>query len=274
MEINPKTLASGLDDYPRASHPSSVERHLDLRCWMAVASKLMKDLAELLSFDGNKYGDTYELLTEPELLDSLHWSQELKSYADFGLHSRSVRLVPERVEEKNGRPPRPPRFIRRVDDPPTPRFVNMFGYVSLFPMLLHILKSDSAQLRIILSSLDDPNLLWTPYGLRSLAANAPLYRARNTEHDPPYWRNPIWININFLALKALHEYSQEYGAISAVAKEKYTKLRSGIIDNILREYWRTGYIWEQYDDRTGEGKGCRPFTGWSALLVLIMAEDY
>ncbi|KOB68606.1 putative glucosidase i, partial [Operophtera brumata] len=34
-------------------------------------------------------------------------------------------------------------------------------------------------------------------------------------------------------------------------------------------YWRG-----QYSDKDGKGSGCRPFTGWTALLVLIMAEDY
>ncbi|VVD03890.1 unnamed protein product [Leptidea sinapis] len=44
--------------------------------------------------------------------------------------------------------------------------------------------------------------------------------------------------------------------------------------NVVSQYQRSGYVWEQYSDRDGTGSGCRPFTGWSALFVLMMADHY
>lgn len=45
---------SGLDDYPRASHPSEDERHLDLRCWMLLAADCMHSIGELIGMKNVK----------------------------------------------------------------------------------------------------------------------------------------------------------------------------------------------------------------------------
>lgn len=44
--------------------------------------------------------------------------------------------------------------------------------------------------------------------------------------------------------------------------------------NVVKNYKKTGYLWEQYDQKKGNGKGARLFTGWTSLIVLIMAETY
>ena len=38
-------IPAGLDDFPRASHPGTEERHLDLRCWMALAARSLATVA-------------------------------------------------------------------------------------------------------------------------------------------------------------------------------------------------------------------------------------
>lgn len=104
-----------------------------------------------------------------------------------------------------------------------------------------------------------------------------FYGAYNTEHDPPYWRGAIWVNINYLTLRALRHYAVLPDADRATASEArqlYGELRDSLLGNLVHQYDVGGYIYEQYDDRSGAGRGCKPFTGWSALLVLIMAESY
>jgi len=274
-ELNPKTLTSGLDDYPRASHPTVDERHVDLRCWMALASQLMADIGRLLGRrDSKKYEDTAMFLSNNKHLDSMHWSVSHQAYMDWGFHTDDVTLA---------RPKPPPHLhpsqvsmekTRQVNSDPQLGFVNAQGYISLFPFLLQLLSPDSDKLGIIITSLTNPDLLYTPYGLRSLSKSSPLYMKKNTEHDAPYWRGPIWININFLAIRSLHHYSKVEGPHQSLAGEVYTMLRKGVVDNVMKEYYRTGFVWEQYNDKTGEGQGCKPFTGWSALTVLMMGETY
>merc|ERR1719342_2034341 len=277
-ELNPKTLTSGLDDYPRASHPTEDERHVDLRCWMGLASKLMADIAAIIGRpeEAEKYNNTANFLHDNWLLDDTHWSEEHHSYLDYGLHTDSVVLAKPQFDPNN--PHQSREKVRKVLKEPRKQFVNQVGYISLFPLLLGILDVNSPKLGLILDALEDPEKMYTPYGLRSLSKRASMYNKYNTEHDAPYWRGPIWLNINFLAVRALHrvrtssELTDE--KVRTRADRIYRTLRTNLINNVMGEYRRTGYIWEQYDDKTGKGKGCKPFTGWSALVVLLMSENY
>ncbi|XP_026318498.1 mannosyl-oligosaccharide glucosidase [Hyposmocoma kahamanoa] len=271
LQLNPKTLTSGIDDYPRASHPTDIERHVDLRCWMYAAADAMTIIANALGRDSDKFAATRDQLGDEELLNELHWSPHTLTYADYGLHTDAVRLVRQMPKNPNEQP----RVGRSVQAPPQPKLVtSAFGYVSLFPMLLKVLKPESDRLGMILDKLDKPDLLWSPFGLRSLSKSSPLYMKRNTEHDPPYWRGQIWLNINYLALSALKHYSSMDGPHAARARDLHAKLSSNVVSNVLNEYKRTGYLWEQYSGEDGKGSGCRPFNGWTALVALIMAEEY
>ncbi|XP_076812485.1 mannosyl-oligosaccharide glucosidase-like [Clavelina lepadiformis] len=278
-ELNPKTLTSGLDDFPRASHPSDDERHIDLRCWMALAAGTMEKIAEVVhpgnSHEIEPYRQTHKILTDNNLLKELHWSADLGVFSDYGNHTDRVYLV--KKDFPSSQPGQRPiiRTIRATRTKPKLQFVKNFGYVSLFPFLIQILKPDSQQLHQILQDLKgEDDLLWSNFGLRSLSKRDPLYRKRNTEHDPPYWRGQIWINMNFLAVRALKHYADTPGPYSKLAGELYAELRRNLVQNMYAEYVRTGYLWENYDDVTGKGQGSRPFTGWSALVVLIMSEQY
>ncbi|KAK7368446.1 hypothetical protein VNO80_10472 [Phaseolus coccineus] len=273
-EINPKALSSGLDDYPRASHPSEDEYHLDLRCWMLLAADCMHSIQELLDMEskpGMDYGYTAKLLSNFELLNQMHFDSAYDAYFDFGNHSEKVQLRWKEVEAGNYATR---QLVRDVTEIPVLRLVPHIGYVSFFPFMGRIIPSESWILEKQLELISNRSLLWTEYGLRSLAKTSSLYMKHNTEHDPPYWRGPVWINMNYRILSALHHYSQVNGPYQEKAKAVYEELRSNLIRNIVRNYQQSGFLWEQYDQIKGKGKGAHPFTGWTSLVVLIMAEAY
>ncbi|OWM89753.1 hypothetical protein CDL15_Pgr024501 [Punica granatum] len=274
-ELNPKTLSSGLDDYPRASHPNGEERHVDLRCWMLLAADCLHSIAKLFRKDGESgkaYGATAELLSDFEILNQMHFDSTYGAYFDFGNHTQKVRLSWKEVTSGNNHVTR--ELVREVLQMPELRLVPHIGYVSLFPFMGKIIPADSWILEKQLDLISNKSILWTDFGLRSLAKTSTLYMKRNTEHDPPYWRGPIWLNMNYLILSALHHYSREDGPYRDRAKAIYDDLRGNLIRNIVRNYRETGFLWEQYDQKQGKGKGCRPFTGWTSLILLIMSETY
>ncbi|KAI9245829.1 glycoside hydrolase [Phascolomyces articulosus] len=235
-------LTSGLDDYPRGEPPNIGELHADLLSWMAFATRMLKDISSHLGPDYADDVKEYTLIEQNMLenLDVLHWNEEHQVYCD------------QTVEEGE------------------PVHVCHKGYVSLIPFGLGLIPVDSPKLGATLDMIENENELWTPYGLRSLSASDPKYRTGEA-----YWRGPIWMNINYLTLQSLYNnYIHVPGPYQEQAQRIYTNLRNNIIKNVYKDYRKTGYVWEQYDDETGQGVRSHPFTGWTSLVLLIMAEQY
>ncbi|KAF9384276.1 Processing alpha glucosidase I [Podila verticillata] len=230
------TLTSGLDDYPRAPIPSVGELHVDLLCWIGYMGRNLQNIAQILGEedDVEEFEDHYHAIRAN--VDDLHWSEEKKAYCDMTVNEddESVQVCHK-------------------------------GYISLFPMLLGIVDGQSDKLGHILDLMYDPNELWTPFGLRSLSASDEFFGTGEN-----YWKGPIWINLNYLAVHSLKTNYLGKGPHQAKAKKIYNELRNNLINNIFKEYERTGYVWEQYNDATGHGQRSHPFTGWTSMVVRMM----
>ncbi|KAL8782551.1 MAG: hypothetical protein Q9213_005276 [Squamulea squamosa] len=230
-------LTSGLDDYPRPQPPHPGELHTDLISWMGMMTRSIRHIAETIGeVDDAKEFQSYETAIIRNI-DDLHWSKKAQTYCDA-----------------------------TIDDYEESVHVCHKGYISIFPFLTGLLPADSPRLGAILDLISDPEELWSPYGIRSLSKSSPNYQ---TGED--YWRSPIWMNINYLAVKALLDIAQSAGPHQQRATKLYTSLRTNLVENVFKEWERTNFAWEQYNAETGEGQRTQHFTGWTSLVVKIMA---
>ena len=65
-----------------------------------------------------------------------------------------------------------------------------------------------------------------------------------------------------------------HGRLPSTAGALYAELRANVLGAVQAEWERSGYLWEQYSPETGHGMRNHPFNGWSALVLLILAESY
>ena len=162
-------LTSGLDDYPRPQPPHPGELHVDLISWMGMMTRSMGRIAETLGEeeDASEF-QGYETAILRNI-DDLHWDDKAQTYCDA-----------------------------TIDDYEESVHVCHKGYISIFPFLTGLLPADSPRLGAVLDLISDPEELWSEYGIRSLSKRDELY---GTEEN--YWRSPVWININYLAVQSL-----------------------------------------------------------------------
>ncbi len=250
-------FASGLDDYPRGVVPHPTDENVDLLAWMAFFADVLGDLATLAGDDGAATAFAKEAEEAAAALVDVHWDEEAGTFCDVGVTA----VVP---------PPPPPKGQRQTQRP-TLRHgrVCHVGYVTILPVLLRLVRADDPRLGRVLAHLRSDAHLLSPVGLRSLSAADPAFA---TKED--YWRGAVWINMNFLAVAALRHYASLEGPFREDAAALAADLAPRIVEGVAREYKRSGFVWENYDPNDGHGRGTHPFTGWSALVALMVADRY
>lgn len=162
-------LTSGLDDYPRPQPPSPGELHVDLLSWVGLMTKSLMNIADALGMaeDVNEYRKNLDGIENN--LNDLHWSDKEGCYCDA-----------------------------TIDDYEEHALVCHKGYISLFPFLVGLMKADDPKLGKILELIGDEEHLWSPHGIRSLSKKDEFYATGEN-----YWRSPVWMPINYLALSQL-----------------------------------------------------------------------
>jgi mannosyl-oligosaccharide glucosidase len=65
--------------------------------------------------------------------------------------------------------------------------------------------------------------------------------------------------------------AQQAGPHQSRAKSLYTALRRNLVNTVYESWKETGFAWEQYNPETGKGQRTQHFTGWTSLVVKIMA---
>lgn len=242
------TLASGLDDYPRAKPPHPGELHVDALAWVGASASALLEVAEYLGDKEDAELYRWHLEDVKRNMDTLHWDSSKGQYCD-------ATIVKERGKNHY-------------------HHVCHLGYVSLSPLLLGLMNATHPNLPVMLDSLRDANNLWSPHGLRSLSTADEFYGTGEN-----YWRGAVWMNMNVLAVLRLRElaFEEQPGGPSPVQEKALaiaSQLSDRVINTVFVNYKQTGFAWEQYDDMTGRGSHSRVFTGWTACVLLLLGLDF
>ena len=65
--------------------------------------------------------------------------------------------------------------------------------------------------------------------------------------------------------------AQQSGPSQSRAAKMYSELRKNLVETVYNSWLETGFAWEQYNPETGAGQRTQHFTGWTSLVVKIMA---
>ena len=114
------------------------------------------------------------------------------------------------------------------------------------------------QARRMVGALRDPARFWGDWVLPTISRDDPAF------DDQQYWRGSIWPPMNYLVLQGLRRYGFDEFASELAWKGALM---------FLADRRRTGFCRENFDARTGRGRGHR-FQSWGPLFALGAIEEF
>ncbi len=111
--------------------------------------------------------------------------------------------------------------------------------------------------------LNDREALGCDYGIRTLAANEPMYNCDKTS-NPSNWLGPVWMIPNYMVFKGLVDYG--FAAEAAAFREKVVLL-------LGRDIESNGGMHEYYVPETGAGVMNLGFMNWNYLVANMIETD-
>ena len=114
------------------------------------------------------------------------------------------------------------------------------------------------QARRMVGVLRDPARFWGEWVLPTISRDDPAF------DDQQYWRGSIWPPMNYLVLQGLRRYGFDELASELAWKGALM---------FLADRRRTGFCRENFDARSGRGRG-RRFQSWGPLFALGAIEEF
>jgi neutral trehalase len=220
-------VESGIDNSPVVSdNPADVTEGVDLQCYV--------------------YREYLALAAIAKKLDKGDDAAAYRQKAD-GLRA----LVREKMwSEADG------MFLNI--DAQTGKLIRVREWTSFVPLWAGIASAEQAH-RTIRDHLLNPAEFRGPHGIRTLAADEPLYDGAHG-----YWRGPVWVVSSYMIMHGLMKYGYPNEA-QAIAKDTVSLL--------VNDFRTTGGMNECYSPETGQPAGNGHFVSWDLLAEHMVEES-
>ncbi|CAN0099063.1 unnamed protein product [Bubo scandiacus] len=215
-------------------------------------------------------------LSDNELLERLHWAPELGAFADYGNHSAAVGLRWQRGDASGtGEAPRRPRgWCGRCGKHRGRSSWGLWATSASSRCCCSCCGPTRRGCRRCWPRCATSGSSGRPSGCARCPVTAPSTSSATPSTTPRTGAVPSGSTSTTWHCGRCAVTLRPRGPQRERAAELYRELRHNLVANVYRQFSESGFLWEHYSDSTGRGQGCRPFAGWSTLVVLVMAEDY